>query len=184
MKLCWHSCSIWDKNGWHNWLWQFLCERLTSFNPKKILVLIGMISQFMWRTSFCMWLISRKPCRFLPKFSTGFISLSVLLLSPLIITFFIFLCVQILILFHLTQMRFSQSIHLQMCLSLETLSSIIKTGFPILVELTDLVNSVVTLPRWLTLLLTLWTVILTVLLFWIYLLLLILVFVLQWLSLH
>ena len=66
----------------------------------------------------------------------------------------------------------------------------IKTGPPILVELIDLVNSVIiflsemTLPRWLTFLLGFQTVILRVLLFQIYLLLLALVFVLQWLSLH
>ena len=38
-------------------------------------------------------------------------------------------------------MRFSQSNHLLMCLSLETLMFIIRTGLPILVELKDLVNS-------------------------------------------
>ena len=54
----------------------------------------------------------------------------------------------------------------------------------------DLVNSVIiflsqiTLLRWLTFLLGSQTVILIVLLFWIYLFLLMLVFVLQWLSLH
>ena len=87
-------------------------------------------------------------------------------------------------------MRFSRSTHLLMCLSLETLTSIIRTGSPILVELMDLVNSVTiflsqtTLLRWLTFLLGSQTVILTVLLFWIYFLFLMLVFVLQWLSLH
>ena len=87
-------------------------------------------------------------------------------------------------------MRFSQSTHLLMFLSLETLTSIIRTGLPILVELIDLVNSVIiflsqmTLLRWLTFLLGSQTVILTVLLFWIYFFLLMLVFVLQWLSLH
>ena len=71
-------------------------------------------------------------------------------------------------------MRFSRSTHLLMCLSLETLTSIIKTGLPTLVELIDLVNSVIiflsqtTLLRWLTFLLGSQTVILTVLLFWIY----------------
>ena len=56
-------------------------------------------------------------------------------------------------------MRFSRSIHLLMFLSLETLTSIIRTGLPILVELIDLVNSVITflsqmtLLRWLTFLL-------------------------------
>ena len=49
--------------------------------------------------------------------------------------------------------------HLLMCLSLETLTSIVRTGLPILVELIDLVNSVIiflsqtTLLRWLTFLL-------------------------------
>ena len=87
-------------------------------------------------------------------------------------------------------MRFSQSTHLLMFLSLETLTSIIRTGLPILVELIDLVNSVIiflsqmTLLRWLTFLLGSQTVILIVLLFWFYLFLLMLVFLLQWLSLH
>ena len=62
-----------------------------------------------------------------------------------------------------------------MCLSLETLTSIIRTGSPILMELINLVNSVIiflfqmTLLRWLTFLLGYQTVILIVLLFWIYL---------------
>ena len=42
------------------------------------------------RSSFCTGLISRKLCRFLLMFSTGFTSLSVLLLFPLSITFFVF----------------------------------------------------------------------------------------------
>ena len=59
-------------------------------------------------------------------------------------------------------------------LSLETSTSIIRTGLPIMVELMDLVNSVIiflsqmTLLRWLTFLLRSHTVILIVLLFWIY----------------
>ena len=66
---------------------------------------------------------------------------------------------------------------------------IIKTGLPILVELIDLVNSIIflsqmTLLRWFTFLLGSQTVILIVLLFWIDLFLLTQVFVLQWLSLH
>ena len=61
-----------------------------------------------------------------------------------------------------------------MCLSLETLTSSIKTDLPILVELIDVANSFViflcqtTFPRWLTFLLGSQTVILTVVLFWIY----------------
>ena len=70
------------------------------------------------------------------------------------------------------------------------LTSIIRTGLSIPVELTDLVNSVIiflsqmTWLKWLTFLLGSQTVILMVLLFWIYFLLLILVFILQWLFLH
>ena len=75
-------------------------------------------------------------------------------------------------------------------LSLETLTSIIRTGLPTLVELIDLVNSVIIfLPQMTFTLMVnfpdcdslsrLWF-----LLFWIYLFLLTLVFVLQWLSLH
>ena len=40
-------------------------------------------------------------------------------------------------------MRFCRSSHLQICLSLETLTTIIRTGWPILVELMNLVNSVI-----------------------------------------
>ena len=58
-------------------------------------------------------------------------------------------------------------------LSFKTLTSIIRTGLPILAELIDLVNSVIIflsqmiLLRWLTFILGSQTVILTVLLFWI-----------------
>ena len=40
-------------------------------------------------------------------------------------------------------MRFCRSTHLLICLSLETLTSIIRTSLPILVKLRDLVNSVI-----------------------------------------
>ena len=72
----------------------------------------------------------------------------------------------------------------------EDLTSIIRTGLPILVEVVDLVSSSITflsqttLLRWLTFVLASQTVIFTVLFFWIYLFVLTLVFVLQWLSLH
>ena len=87
-------------------------------------------------------------------------------------------------------MRFSQSTHLQMCLSLETLMFIIRTDLPVLVELINLVNYVIiflsqmTLFKWVTFLLRSQIVILTVLLFCISFFLLTLVFILQWLSLH
>ena len=79
-----------------------------------------------------------------------------------------------------------------MLLSSETLTYVIRTGLLILVELIDLVNSVIIflkrsqtiLLRWLIFLLRSQGVILMVLLFWIYFLLLKLVLVLQWLCLH
>ena len=43
------------------------------------------------RTSFYMGIVSRKPYRFLLMFSTGFTSISVLLLFPLSMTFFDFM---------------------------------------------------------------------------------------------
>ena len=84
IKLSWYSCSVWDKPGWLDWFWQFLCEKLSSFNPK------GFRYSYEWsrslcerRTSFCSGLISR----FLVMVLTGFTSLSVLLLFPLSIFF-------------------------------------------------------------------------------------------------
>ena len=71
-------------------------------------------------------------------------------------------------------MRFSPSTHLLMFLSLETLTSIIRTGLSIVVELIHLVNCVIifvsqmTLLSWLTFLLGSQAVILKVVLFWIY----------------
>ena len=118
-----------------------------------------------------MGLISRKLCRFLLIFSTGF--------TPLIVSSFgrpPHFCVQFLVLFHLI-------------LSLETLTSITRTGLPILMELIDLVNSVIiflsqmTWLRWLSFLLRSQTVILIDCSFG-FLSFLKLVFVLQWLSLH
>ena len=86
-------------------------------------------------------------------------------------------------------MKFSRST-LLLFFSLETLATIIRTHLPILVELINMVNSVIvflsqtTLLSQLTFLLQSQTVIFIVLLFWISFFLLTLVFVLQWLSLH
>ena len=91
-QLSWHSCSMWNKLGWLNWFWQFLCEVLSSFNPK------GFYYSYVWccslceeRTSFCTGLISRKLSGFLLMFLTGFTSISVLLIFPVSITFFVFM---------------------------------------------------------------------------------------------
>ena len=90
INISWQSCSVWDKLGWLNWFWQFLCERLSSFNPKGFYSYAWSRSLCERRTSFCTGLISRKLCRFLFMFLTGFTSLNVLLLFPLSITFFVF----------------------------------------------------------------------------------------------
>ena len=90
IKLSWHSCSMWEKLGWLNWLWQFLCKWLSSINPKRFYHSYA-YSYSLYereRPSFCTGLISRKLCRFLLTFSTSFTSLSVLLLFTLSITFF------------------------------------------------------------------------------------------------
>ena len=72
---------MWDKLGWLNQFWQFLCEGLSSFNPKWFYYSYAWSCIFCeGRTSFCLGLISRKICRFFLIFSTGFASLSVLLL--------------------------------------------------------------------------------------------------------
>ena len=143
-----------------------------------------MVLQFIrGRTYFCMGLIYRKLCRFLLMFSTGFTSLSVLLLFPSLFFCKIFDSI-------LSNIDEFLSINPAQFLSLETLTSIIWTGLPILVGLIDLVNSVIiflsqmTLLLWLTFLLGSQTVILIVLFCWSYFFLLILAFVLQWLCLH
>ena len=79
------------------------------------------------------------------------------------------------ILFHITQMGFSQSTNLLLCLSLETLMSI----FIDLVNFVIIFLSLMTLLRWLTFLLGSLTVTLKVLFFCISFFLLMLVFVLQ-----
>ena len=114
--------------GWPNWFWQLLCDSLSFFNPK------GFYYSYTWscslcerRTSCCKVIISRKLCRFSLLFSTSFTSRSVLLIFPLSITF-LHLDAWFLILFHLIYIRFSRYIHLLMCLSLETLMFIIRTG--------------------------------------------------------
>ena len=90
-------------------------------------------------------------------------------------------------------MKFFWPTHLLIGLSLETLTSIIRTGWPILVELIDLMNNnfpisndftqMVNFPNWITDCDS-QTVILTVLLFWISFFLLMLLFVIQWLYLQ
>ena len=137
-------------------LWGFIL-----FNPKRFYY------SYAWscslcerRTSFCTGLISRKLCRFL--------CFRLALLHSVSYFFFLYrspsssLCTVF--------CSILSNIDLLMCLSLET--SIIKTGWPILVELIDLRNifiiflSQTTLLRYLTFQPSM-TVTVTVLLFWI-----------------
>ena len=55
----WHTCSIWDKLGWLDWFWQFLCVWLTSFNPQGFCYSYS-CSLCKGRTFFCMGFIPRK----------------------------------------------------------------------------------------------------------------------------
>ena len=92
IKLSWHYCSMRGKSGGPNWFCLFLCEGLSSFHPRGFYYSYAWSHSFReWRTSFCTGLISRKLCGFLLMFLTRFTSLSVLLLFPLSITFFIFM---------------------------------------------------------------------------------------------
>ena len=114
-------------------------------------------------------------------------SLSVLLLFPLSITFFVFVHGFDSISSDINEVL---SINPSNVLSLETLTPLIRTDLSILVELIGLVNSIIiflsqmTLLIWLTFLLRSQAVIIIVLLFWIYLFLLKLIFILQCLSFH
>ena len=152
IKLSWHSCSMWDKLVWLKLFLQFLSERLSSFNSKWFCYSYAWCCSLCeWMTFFCTGFISRKLCEFLLMFWIGFISLNVLLQS-----FSSSLCIVFDSSFSYIDVRFSRSTHLLMCLYLETLMSITRSGWPILMELIDVVNSVViflsltTLLRWLS----------------------------------
>ena len=115
INLSWHSCSFETNFEWLNWFWQFLCEGLSFFNLKKFYY------SYAWSCSLCegrtssfMGVISGKLWVFWLMISTGFSSLSVLLLFSLSI---IFIFMQFLVLFHLTQIKFFLPTHLLMCLS-------------------------------------------------------------------
>ena len=92
IKLSWNSCSMRDKPGRLNWFWQFLCEMLSSFNSNRFCY------SYAWsyslcegRTSLCTRLISRKLWILTHVFDWLYFTLSVLLLIPLLITFFVFM---------------------------------------------------------------------------------------------
>ena len=173
LKISWHSCSMWDKRGWRTWFWQFLCEGSSSFKPK------GFWYSYAWscslyegRSSLCVGLSQENS-------ADSYLYFQLALLHSVSYSFFPY---------------WSHS--LSLCTAFDAISSSIdevllinpsanvfvfgdfmhmtRTGSPILVELIDLVNSVIiflsqmTLLRWLTSLLGSLTVTLTVLLFRIY----------------
>ena len=92
---------MWGKPEWPNWFWQFLCEELSSFNPKG----------FWWKvckgkSTSCIGLISRKLCRFL--------CFSLALLHSVSYLFF-----------------FYRSSFLSLCIVFDSISSNIDEVFPI-----------------------------------------------------
>ena len=102
-------------------------ERLSSFNPE------GFYYSYAWscslcerRTSFCAGHISRKLYRAL-TYVFDWLYFTQCLTSFPSVDHLLRLYAPFLILFHLTWMRFSRSTHLLMCLSSETLTSIIRT---------------------------------------------------------
>ena len=77
---------------WLNWLWQFLCERLSSFNLKGFYYSYpSSCCLCEARTSFCMGFFSRNLWGFLLMLSTDFTSCSILLVFLLSNTFFVFM---------------------------------------------------------------------------------------------
>ena len=163
--------------------WQFLCDRLSSFNPKGFYYSYGLAVYvkeglpFDWDLSLdnsadsclCFWLALLHSVSYFFFFYWSF---------------FLSLCT----VFDSISSTIDEVLLINTSANvfvLETLMSIIRTGNPILVELIVLVNSVIiflfqmTLLRWLNFLLGYMTVTLTVLLFWICFFLLTLVFVLQ-----
>ena len=105
------------------WMTQFILV-ISLFNQKEFYY------SYAWscslcegRTSFCMGLICRKLCRFFLMFLTGFTSPSFSSINHLLCLY-----AQFVILFLLTLMRFFWSTHLLMCLPLQTLTPILRTG--------------------------------------------------------
>ena len=121
----WHFCFIWEKLGWLNWSCNFSAG-LSSFNPKELCCSYPWSSSLCeGRASICTVLISRKICRFLLMFLTGFSSVS----------YFFFLyrssSLSLCTVFDAIWSKIDedpQSSHLLMCLSLKTLTSILRTG--------------------------------------------------------
>ena len=172
IKLSWHSYSVWEKPEWLVWFCNFtvrgylpLIRQDSSTHMYGLAVYVNKELPFARDLSLknsadsylCFWLtlLHSVPCFF-------FLS----------VTFFVLVHV-----FYSNSSNIDEVLSINLSakfLSFETLTSIIRTGLPILVELIGLVNyaiiflSQMTLLRWLTFLLGFQTVILIVLLFWVY----------------
>ena len=96
---------------------EYLFDKVTGLMCFHVNITKCLTTSIFMEHLWCMLLKTRKFCGFLLMFLTSFTSLRLLLLFPLSITFFV---IMFLILFCLTQMKFSQSTFLLMCLSLET----------------------------------------------------------------
>ena len=94
--LEWNSTDI--KLGWFNWFWQFLCEKLFSFNLKGFMHDLAVYVKEGLAFAHDLSLENSSGSYL---FSTGFTSFGILLFSPLSITFFIFvLCFIFFILYY------------------------------------------------------------------------------------
>ena len=139
IKLWRYSCSMWDKLGWFSWFWQFLCEGLSSFKTK------GFCYSYAWPCSFCEGRISfcirHNPADFYLYFQLASLHSE---------SYFFFLyqppsssCSFWCYFINEGYMNIDKVLSINPSvnvLSLETLTSIIRTGLSILVELIDMVN--------------------------------------------
>ena len=91
LEPCWMWIFPWIKLSWHcGLILAISLWRVIFLYSERIMLLICMILQFMWRKDGT-GLISGKLYGFLLLLSIGFTSLSVLFLFPLSITFFVFM---------------------------------------------------------------------------------------------
>ena len=120
INLSWYSWYMSDKLGWPKPFWKFLCEGLSTHNLKGFCYsyMLGLAVHLKDRLHFA-WDLSLEnsadsnlcfQLALLHSVSNFFSSIDHLL----------HLYAQFLILFHLSLIRFFWSIHLLMCLSLET----------------------------------------------------------------
>ena len=84
IKLSWHSCYMWDKFGWLYWFWQFLCEGLSSSNPK------GLYYLYAWSCSLCERRASFCMDSLLENFADSYLCFQLALLYSVSYIFFLY----------------------------------------------------------------------------------------------